>query len=324
MSKPLAGFVCVVTGATRGIGKGIAVQLGEAGATVYVTGRTLNKTEKSIGSLCETVDDINGRGGRGIAVQVDHSNDDEIARLFDKINSEQNGRLDLLVNNAYSGVTSLMEHGGKPFWEQPVSIWDDINVVGLRNHYVCSVHAAKMMVPNKSGLIVIVSSAGGLSYTFNVAYGIGKEACDRMAADFAVELKKYDVACISLWPGFVQTELIKQHFDTSDSSDKQKGFNNDVKEGFLTGESTEFSGKCIVKIMLDKEKLLKKSGRILTTGDLANEYDLVDLDGRKPLPLRSLKFYASYVLKMSQSKVAWIPSFLKIPSWIFYMMGYKF
>ncbi|GAB1598591.1 dehydrogenase/reductase SDR family member 1-like [Argonauta hians] len=323
MAKPLTGFVCLVTGATRGIGKGIALQLGEAGATVYVTGRTLNKTEKSIGSLCETVDDINGRGGCGIAVQVDHSKDDEIDRLFQKINSEQNGRLDLLVNNAYSGVSNLMEHAGKPFWEQPISIWDDINVVGLRNHYVCSVHAAKMMVPKKSGLIVIVSSGGGLVYTFNAAYGIGKEACDRMAADLAVELKKHGVACISLWPGFVQTELVKHHFDTTDPSDIPKGFDN-VREGFLNGESPEFSGKCIVKILCDKEKLMKKSGRILTTGDLADEYDLVDLDGQKPWSLRSLKFLATHFFKISRSKAAWIPSFLKIPSWVVYMMGYKF
>ncbi|GAB1598146.1 dehydrogenase/reductase SDR family member 1-like [Argonauta hians] len=319
MSRPLAGYVCLVTGATRGIGKGIAVQLGEAGATVYVTGRTLNKTEKSLGSLSETVDDINGRGGRGIPVQVDHTNDDEIARLFAKINSEQNGRLDLLVNNVYSAAASLMEQSGKPFWEQPISIWDDCNVVGLRNHYVCSVHAAKMMVPNKSGLIVIVSSVGGLVYTFNAAYGTGKEACDRMAADLAVELKKHDVACISLWPGLVETELIKQQNETTST-----GFEKSKELFQNCGESAELSGKCIVKIMLDKATLMKKSGRIMVTADIAEEYDILDIDGQKPWSSRSWRFLAVYSGKMSKSKAAWIPNFLKIPRWIVYLMGYKF
>ncbi|XP_029650643.1 dehydrogenase/reductase SDR family member 1 [Octopus sinensis] len=323
MAKPLSGLVCLVTGATRGIGKGIALQLGEAGATVYVTGRTLRKTEKSLGSLEETVEEINGRGGRGVAVQVDHTKDNEIERLFEKIKAEQNGQLDLLVNNAYSGVNSLIDVATKPFWEQPISIWDDINIVGLRNHYICSVHAARMMVPRKSGLIVIVSSGGGLVYTFNAAYGIGKEACDRMAADLAHELKKHGVACVSLWPGYVQTETLMSLYSSADTSDIPEGYDQ-IKEGLPNGESTEFSGKCIVKIMCDKANLMKKSGRILPTGDLADEYSLVDIDGRKPACMRSLKFLATHFLRISRSKADWIPGFLKIPSWLVYMMGYKF
>lgn len=323
MAKPLSGLVCLVTGATRGIGKGIALQLGEAGAIVYVTGRTLRKTEKSLGSLEETVEEINGRGGRGVAVQVDHTKDKEIEELFNKIKREQNGQLDVLVNNAYSGVSSIIDAAGKPFWEQPVGVWDDINNVGLRNHYICSVHAARMMVPRKSGLIIIVSSGGGLVYTFNVAYGVGKEACDRMAADFAHELKKHGVACFSLWPGFVQTETLKDFYTSTDPSELPKGYDH-IREGFLNGESPEFSGKCIVKILSDKANLLKKSGRILPTGDLADEYSLVDIDGRKPWSLRSIRFLAAHFFKISRSKAEWIPSFLKLPSWLVYMLGYKF
>ncbi|QQP40710.1 Dehydrogenase/reductase SDR family member 1, partial [Caligus rogercresseyi] len=171
---------------------GIAVQLGEAGATVYITGRSTEDLKK-------TGEEIRSRGGQPILVQMDHSKDEE-----------QGGRLDLLVNNAYSGVKVIMENNGRSFWEvpNPVDMWDSINGVGLRNHYICTCYAAKIMQQNKSGLIVNVSSAGGIKYIFNVPYGVGKAACDRMAADCAIELKKHKVTMVSLWPGAVKTEEI--------------------------------------------------------------------------------------------------------------------
>ena len=322
MAKPLAGFVCLVTGATRGIGKGIAVQLGEAGATVYVTGRTLTKTEKSYGSLTETVEEINGRGGRGIAVQVDHSKDNEITGLFDKIKREQNGQLDVLVNNAYSGVSAIMENMGKPFWEQPLSMWDDINNVGLRNHYICSVLAAQMMVPRNSGLIVDISSAGGLVYTFNVSYGVGKEACDRMAVDCALELKKHGVSCISLWPGFVQTELLVDHFEKKDPT-QETAESRKIIENFLAGESPEFSGKCIVHLLMDKQNLIKKSGHVLITADLGDEYGFTDIGGQKPWSVRSLKFLVHYYMNVPRNVADWIPNFIKFPGWMVTLIGKK-
>lgn len=322
MAKSLAGFVCLVTGATRGIGKGIAVQLGEAGATVYVTGRTLTQTETSHGSLMETVEEINSRGGRGIAVRVDHGKDNEITDLFDRIKREQNGQLDVLVNNAYSGVTAIMEQMDKPFWEQPVSMWDDINNVGLRNHYICSVLAAQMMVPRNSGLIVNISSAGGLVYTFNVPYGVGKEACDRMAVDCAIELKKHGISCISLWPGFVQTELLLDHFGKKDPT-KENADSRKIIENFLAGESPEFSGKCIVNLLMDKQNLLKKSGHVLITADLGDEYGFKDIDGRKPWSVRSLKFLIHYYMNVPRHVADWIPNFLKFPCWIVTLLGKK-
>ncbi|OUC46154.1 glycosyltransferase, group 1 family protein, partial [Trichinella nativa] len=178
----LSGRVALVTGASRGIGRGVALQLGEAGATVYITSNEFQ---------------VNGRGGKAIAVYCDHSKDEEIKALFQRIEEEQNGQLDILVNNAYSGI----------------KIWDDINNTGLRNHYICSVYAARLMVPRKSGLIVTISSVGGLRYLFNVPYGVGKAACDRMAVDCAEELKAKNVAYISIWPGAVQTELILNNLD---------------------------------------------------------------------------------------------------------------
>ena len=197
---PLAGKVCIVTGATRGIGKGIALQLGEKGAKVYITGRTLEpqKGSKVGGSLRETTEAIKARGGDCIPVQCDHSKDEDIERLFEQVKRENDGQLDILVNNAYGAVNAIYSNMEVKFWDLPVSMWDTVNNVGLRNHYICAVYAARMMVPRRRGLIVNVSSGGGLQYLFNPPYGIGKEACDRMAADCGHELFSSNVAFVSL------------------------------------------------------------------------------------------------------------------------------
>ncbi|MFN6066208.1 MAG: SDR family NAD(P)-dependent oxidoreductase, partial [Pseudanabaena sp.] len=192
MSGNLKGKVALVTGASRGIGKGIAIGLGEAGALVYITGRSVNQTSSTdsvSGSLLETKSAVEKAGGICIAVSVDHSDDEQIKSLFEQIDREQNGQLDLLVNNAYGGVRSLISSNGKPFWESDISLWDACNQVGLRSHYIASHFAAKMMTQRKQGLIVTISSWGGLAPIFGVAYGTGKSACDRLAADMAIELK---------------------------------------------------------------------------------------------------------------------------------------
>jgi dehydrogenase/reductase SDR family protein 1 len=141
-NKSLAEKVVLVTGATRGIGRGIAIQMGEAGATVYITGRTLSSKD-GMGSLEETSNEIKQRGGKCIFVQVDHEDDHQIADLFQRIEDEQNGRLDILVNNAYKGVQTIFESSSKKFWEAKPDMWDEINKVGLRSHYICTVYASR-------------------------------------------------------------------------------------------------------------------------------------------------------------------------------------
>lgn len=201
MSGNLKGKVALVTGASRGIGKGIAIGLGEAGALVYITGRSMNQTSSTdsiSGSLLETKSAVEKAGGICIVVSIDHNDDEQIKSLFEQIDREQNGQLDLLVNNAYGGVRSLISSKGKPFWEADINLWDACNQVGLRSHYIASHFAAKMMTHRKQGLIMTISSWGGLAPLFGVAYGTGKSACDRLAAYMAVELKPFNVASISL------------------------------------------------------------------------------------------------------------------------------
>ncbi|XP_036306263.1 dehydrogenase/reductase SDR family member 1 isoform X2 [Pipistrellus kuhlii] len=169
MAAPMMGQVCVVTGASRGIGRGIALQLCQAGATVYITGRHLD-------TLRAAAKEAQSRGGQCVPVVCDSSQEAEVRNLFEQVDREQNGRLDVLVNNAYAGVQPVLDNLKKAFWESPASIWDDINNVGLRGHYLCSVYGARLMVPAGRGLIVVISSIGGILHFFNVPYCVGKAA----------------------------------------------------------------------------------------------------------------------------------------------------
>ncbi|TKR95693.1 hypothetical protein L596_009825 [Steinernema carpocapsae] len=272
--KPLSGQVALVTGASRGIGKGIALQLGEAGATVYVTGRPPAKQEDisqklALPTLEETADEITARGGNGIAVFCDHSDPEEVKKLFQRIEKEKNGQLDILVNNAYAAVTSVAKGANQKFYELDPSVFEHTNNVGLTNHYICSVYAARLMVPRKKGLIVTISSSGGISHFFSVAYCVGKTACDRLAADMAHELLDSNICSVSLWPGAVKTELI------------MKVASDTMKKHFENGETIEFSGKCVVALASDPKRM-EKTGHIVNTMDLAKEYNLFDEDGSQP------------------------------------------
>jgi len=334
MKHPLKGKVALVTGATRGIGKGIALQLCQAGARVYVTGRTLQPTGDGCGgSLRETVEEMEARGagvGRGEGIRCDHSQDLDIEKLFERIASENEGRLDILVNNAYSAVNVIGAQMGVPFYEQPLSTWDAVNHVGLRNHYICTVRAAQLMVPRGSGLIVNVSSFGGLRYLFNIPYGVGKEACDRMMKDCAVELRRAGVACISLWPGAVKTEQIMYNLDHGRFGNGEgagAGFGDlktqDMVKAFEQGESTEFAGQCLVALAADP-RLMAKTGRILMTSELACEYGLYDSDGRQPASIRSIKTGLEHLGGVFAVVAQFVPSWVKIPYWVLHLGGNKF
>ncbi|XP_070575001.1 dehydrogenase/reductase SDR family member 1-like isoform X2 [Ptychodera flava] len=317
MSGVLAGKVCIVTGASRGVGKGIALQLGEAGATVYITGRTLNPGSADYpGSLQETAKEIKQRGGQCIPVQCDHSDDTQIKKLFERVEQEQEGRLDILVNNVYSAIPTLTSKVNKPFWELPPEIWDEVNVVGLRSHYISCVYGARLMIPHKKGLIINISSIGAVRHLFNAAYGAGKAGVDKMILDCAEELKIHNIACLSLWPGPVKTEVITDRLT-------QGKFDADrmLAQGFANGESTEYPGKCVVHLASDPN-IMKKSGYIIFTCDLGGEYGFQDIDGREPPNYKCIKT----ILQLTGHPwlAAFVPKFLKLPSWSLALAFHKF
>jgi len=261
----LAGKVAVVTGASRGIGKGIAEGLGEYGATVYVTGRSSSAIDPPAKLTIEaTAAAVTAYGGKGIPVQVDHNDDAQVRALFDQVQQEQ-GRLDILVNNVYQIPNPPALSGG--FWEHPISVWDEQCGVGLRGYYVASVLGAPMMVKQRSGLIVNISSRGGRGYVFSASYGVGKAGVDRMAQDFAIELKEHNCTALSLSPSKVKTEFILEQV----SAGKIPALDPEV------AQSVRFSGRTIAALAMD-ENIMAKTGGIYTVNEIAAEYKVVDPD----------------------------------------------
>ena len=310
--KHLEGKVTLVTGATRGIGKGIAIGLGEAGATVYITGRTIdssNSGDNISGSLSNTQLAVEEAGGVCIPVQVDHSDDEQVRLLFDRIQDEQ-GHLDVLVNNVYSGVQVLGNANGKPFWESEPSFWDACNNVGLRSHYVASVFAARMMTEHQQGLICTISSWGGLSYIFGVPYGAGKAACDRLAADMAIELKQHNVASLSMWPGIVGTEHISRFVAEMDDSSAADSQTSAIKEGY-NWETPLLTGRVIAALAADPT-VMRRTGRVQIVAELAQHYGLVDQNGERPASLRSLRFVLPFALRPLR-QYSWLVPDIKVP-----------
>ncbi len=273
----LTGKVAVVTGASRGIGKGIALALGAEGATVYVTGRTVTPGAHPLpGTVGETAAEVGRRGGTGVAVQVDHADDDQVAALFAQVEREQ-GRLDILVNNAFSLPEDLTEP--KPFWEKPLSNWEMVDV-GVRSNFVAAWHAAKLMTPRKSGLIVAISGYVGVTYTYGVVFGTCKSAVDRMARDMAIELEPYNIASLSLWQGLTFTERANRNLER-DPAMKQAIVTNPA-----IGCSTEHPGRVIAALATDPD-VMRRSGGTFITAEVAADYGITDVDGKVVPSLRA-------------------------------------
>ncbi len=267
--KPLKGKVACVTGASRGAGKGIAEALGAEGATVYVTGRSKQEGDAPLpGTIYATADAITAAGGNGIAVACDHADDAQVAALFEQIKHEQ-GRLDILVNNACFLHDELIQTGG--FWEKSLGLVDILDV-GLRSSYVASWHAAKMMVEQKNGLIAFTSSFGGNCYMHGAAYGAQKAGVDRFAYDMAVDLKDYNVAAVSIWMGMLRTERSHRAMDLE--PEKYQGF-------WDISETPEFTGHILSAIYRDSDRA-DKSGKVLIGAEVALEYGITDEDRQPP------------------------------------------
>jgi NAD(P)-dependent dehydrogenase (short-subunit alcohol dehydrogenase family) len=271
----LTGKIALVTGASRGVGRGVALGLGEAGATVYVTGRTAEEGQAAVslpGTIHHTAAEVTELGGKGIAVRCDHRDDAQARALFGRIKQEQ-GRLDVLVNNVWGGYehfndgTEFWKEAG--FWTTPIERWDKMFAAGVRAHYVASALAAPLMIERGGGLIVNISFFAAQRDDRGVAYGVAKAADDRMAACMAHELRPHNVAAVSLYPGLVRTEGVlkaAEHFDMSNS------------------ESPQFIGRAVAALATDPE-VMRRSGQVLVAAQMALEYGFADIDGRQPRPI---------------------------------------
>jgi len=272
---PNTNRIAVVTGASRGAGAGIAQALGAHGYTVYVTGRTEKPGESQLpGTIYETADRVDALGGRGIAVRVDHADDDQVKDLFERIGSEH-GKIDVLVNNAAIIRNEMM--GRTKFWEEPLNVIDTLTV-GLRSSYVATVFAVPLMLPQRRGLVVFTSSSGAVHYAFGPAYGVPKAGIDKMAADMAIDFKGTGIAAVSVWMGSLLTGRVRDIVAR-----------NPEKLGhiFDTAETPEFTGHVISRLY-DDPNLEDLSGQTLIAAELAVKYGIKDDGLRQPPSYRDL------------------------------------
>lgn len=271
----LENKIALVTGASRGIGKGIAIALARNGATVYITGRTVSNNNKRTtlsGTINQTKEEIKLIGGKCIAIPCDHTIDNEVIDVFNQIFKTHN-RIDILVNSAWGGYEYFNDGSEfwleKGFWESPMSRWDKMFSSGVRAAYFASSQAAQIMTKQNSGIIFNLSFWAAKRHDKGVAYCTSKAATDKMTEAMAYELQKYGIPVICLYPGIVRTEAVlknKDYFDLSNS------------------ESPEFIGHVISKISSD-EKAIEKSGKILIAANEAIAYGIKDIDGKQPKPL---------------------------------------
>jgi NAD(P)-dependent dehydrogenase (short-subunit alcohol dehydrogenase family) len=268
--ESLAGKIALVTGASRGVGKGVALSLGEAGATVYVTGRSLHEGDSGVslpGTITQTAAEVSAMGGTGIAIQCDHRDDAQVEAVFQRILTAQ-GRLDVLVNSAWAGYEGYADNRHLPpdalFWNKPIRFWDE-NLAGLRWAYVTSHFAAPIMAAQQHGLIVHLTYR--VPASGDPAYDIAKTGADRLAHEMAEQLRDHGVAVVSLSPGLVRTELVLKNAQWFDMS---------------TSESPQYTGRAVVALAGDPQ-VMTRSGQALLVAALAQAYDFDDLDGTRPV-----------------------------------------
>ncbi len=255
--------VVVVTGASRGLGRGIARAFGSKGATVYATGRNAAELEG-------VVAEIEARGGKGVAALCDHQDDAQVEALFARV-AQEAGHLDILVNNAAAVYPdALMAPGG--FWEKPLKLADMMDV-GLRSNYVAAYHAAPLMVAAQRGLIASISFYGAVSYFHGAAYGAAKAGTDKMMQDMAVDLAPHGVATVSLWPGFILTDAVKAM--------PPEMLPEELRAALPYWETPEFTG-LVIDALYDDPALPTLSGKALIGAELGQGYGIVDIDGKQP------------------------------------------
>lgn len=268
--KPLQGKIAVVTGASRGAGRGIAFELGSAGATVYVTGRSVkgNTTDNRPETIEETANGVTSRGGKGISIQCDHTRDSDVRKLFEKIEREH-GRIDILVNSVFGGSESSLPSGdGRQFWERPLEHWDAMMVAGPQAYLLTTRYAVPLMAKPQKGLIVNLTFFIKDQISSNLYYDLAMNAINRMTLGMAKELQEYNVSVVAVCPGWMRTErVIDSGFGPVDGAT----------------ETTAYVGRAVVGLASDTT-VSKLSGETLMVAELAKKYGFTDVDGTQPLP----------------------------------------
>ncbi len=287
IDSPLKNCVAIVTGASRGAGRGIALELGAAGATVYVTGRSTREQPAQSygellaltglaalpGSIDETAEELTRLGGLGIPVRCDHTREDEVARLFEQVLREQS-RLDLLVNNAWGGHESFSGVFDAPFWEHPMAQWDAMFDRGVRNHLLASRCAAPLMVRQQRGLIVTTTFWDRDRYMRgNLFYDLAKAAMTRLAFAMAEELRPHGVASLAVSPGWMRTEFVLAGHKTDEAHWRER-------PELARTESPRYLGRAVAALAADPA-VHRKSGGVYRVAELASEYGFTDVDGRQ-------------------------------------------
>lgn len=268
--KPLQGKIALVTGASRGAGRGIAFELGSAGATVYVTGRSVrgDTTDDRPETIEETADGVTSRGGKGIAIRCDHTNDNDVRKLFDRIERDH-GRIDILVNSVFGGSESSLPSGeGRHFWERPQEHWDAMMVAGPQAYLLTSRYAVPLMHHHQRGLIVNMTFFIKDKISGNLYYDLAMNAINRMTMGMAKELKDFNISAVAVCPGWMRTErVIDSGFGPEDGAT----------------ETTAYVGRAVVALATDPT-VSRFSGDALMVADLAKLYGFTDVDGTQPLP----------------------------------------
>ncbi|MCY8571571.1 dehydrogenase/reductase SDR family member 1 [Bacillus haynesii] len=269
--KPLKGKIALVTGGSRGAGRAIAAELGKAGATVYITGRSIRgaSTNQWPGTIDDTVSQIEAAGGKGIAVRCDHTNDSETEAVIAKIREEQ-GKLDILINNVWGAHDLGVE--AKPFWELSLKNWDTMFTAGVRAQLATNHFAVPLLRENNQALIIHTTFWDENKYTGQFYYDLAKNAIVRMAYGLSLELKRDNIAVLAVSPGFMRTELVLKHHE-SDEAHWQES------EDLRRTETPYYVGRGITALAKDPD-VMEKSGHALRVGDLAKEYQFTDVDGR--------------------------------------------
>jgi NAD(P)-dependent dehydrogenase (short-subunit alcohol dehydrogenase family) len=281
--KLLCGKVAVVAGATRGAGRGIAMMLGEAGAKVYVTGRSVRGNPSAIGrieTIEETADLVDARGGLGIPVKVDHTDEEQVKTLFERVRNEQNGQLDILVNDIWGGDPLTEFH--VPLWNQTLDKGFFLQKQAVHSHIITSRYGLPMMVERNQGLVIEITDGIGYGYrpTRSIFYSLAKisaiHLAEAMAEDFRIH--NLNITSLALTPGWVRSEAMLEGFGV-----KEENWRDAIKKepGFARSESTCYVGRAIVALACD-QNVISKSGKAFSSGDLAHEYGFMDLDGTQP------------------------------------------